>query len=235
MKEPTILFENEDVLVVDKPAGLLVHPHNEADLSGTLAGWLLERVPEVRSVGEDPARPGIVHRLDQDTSGVMILAKTPRAYDLLKSQFGERTATKVYRAIVEGVMKEDRGVVDRALVSDPEERRQKTAPRSDALSRTAVTYWKVLERFPKNNLTYLEAYPKTGRTHQIRIHMRSIGHPIVCDEKYGSKTACPFQGLARHALHAYSLEIMLPGEAKSRQFIAEEPADFWGCLKSLRA
>ncbi|MES2953756.1 MAG: RluA family pseudouridine synthase [Patescibacteria group bacterium] len=235
MKEPTILFENEDVLVVDKPAGLLVHPEDPSGLSGTLAGWLLSRVPHALGVGEDSARPGVVHRLDQDTSGVMILAKTARAYAKLKSQFGERKVTKVYRAIVEGVVKEDRGVIDRALVSDPEERRQKTAPRTDTLAREALTYWKVVERFPKSSCTYLEAYPKTGRTHQIRIHMRSIGHPIVCDEKYGGKAVCPFGGLSRHALHAYSLEITLPGEEAPRQFVAEEPADFAACLKALRA
>lgn len=236
MNKPTILFENDNVMVVDKPAGLIVHPSSEEDMRDSVASWFIDRCPEAFGVGENQMRSGIVHRLDQDTSGVLILAKNEDSYLALKEQFAERHVTKIYRALVYGTLKEERGVIDRSLATSADSLRRRTvALGGTASSRTALTYWKVLKRFPEEaHVTYVELYPKTGRTHQIRIHMQSIGHGVVCDRTYMPKGVCPVGGLARQALHAYSLEIVLPGMKGSQTFAAPLPEDFEAALRFLR-
>jgi 23S rRNA pseudouridine1911/1915/1917 synthase len=236
MTEPSIVFENEQILVISKPAGLRVHLSEGDSYEDTVASWFVARIPSVLGVGENELRPGIVHRLDRDTSGVMVLAKTSHAYSALKKQFQDRTAMKVYRAFVSGIIKDERGIIDRALTWSPTLLRGKTTAKTDSPSvRPAITYWKVLERFEgEPAFTYLELYPKTGRTHQIRIHLKSIGHSIVCDEMYGPG---PHKMLAfeRQALHAYSLQIVVPGSRDQEVFIAQMPQDFEKSLEMLHA
>ena len=187
MIEPSIIWQDENVLLVNKSAGVLTHGKD------SLADWLVGRYPEIKNVGEDAERPGIVHRLDKETSGLLLVAKNQKSFQYLKKQFKERLIKKVYRALVAGVIKEDRGLIDRPIGVGKK-------------LREAITYYKILERFP--DYTYLELYPKTGRTHQIRKHLKSIGHPVVCDPLYARSKACP-KGITRLGLHAFSLEFNL--------------------------
>lgn len=207
MQEIKIIYEDENILAVNKPAGLIVHGQ------GSLVGWLLEKYPEIKNVGEDPERPGIVHRLDKDTSGVLLIAKNQRTFEYLKKQFQERKIKKKYIALVEGVVKNNQGVIDLAISKSKNDFRKKTTGgKIVGKEREAVTEYKVLERFGK--YTLLEAFPKTGRTHQIRVHLKAIGHFVVCDKLYGpKKQICPF-GLERQFLHASVIEFNLPDGSK---------------------
>ena len=231
-----ILYEDEDVLVVNKPAGLIVHSDGRT-IEPSLAEWALARYPEMNNVGEawtSPQgeivpRPGIVHRLDRTTSGVIILAKNARAFSFLKEQFQKRTVLKEYRAFVYGNPKEDRGVIDAEI-----ERVRSTPPRWSArmkgqgTRRTALTEWEVIRRGidPKTGekVSLISARPKTGRTHQIRVHLQSINHPIICDSLYAKGRAC-FLGFMRPALHAFRLSLTLPNGEK-KDFEAPLPEDF---------
>ncbi len=235
--EIPILYEDEDFLVIDKPSGLLVHSDGKVK-EPTLADWLIEKYPNIRGVGEpwtSPSgetiyRPGIVHRLDRDTSGVLVVAKTENAFTHLKKQFQERLAKKTYRAFVYGVVKNDTGIIDKPIgrsASDFRKWSSEFGARGEL--REAVTEYKVLER--GKEATYLEIYPKTGRTHQIRVHVKSIGHPIVCDKLYAPKQMC-LLGFSRTALHAFSLEIMSPS-GKPLRFEAPLPEDFVQALEFL--
>lgn len=238
MLEPTIILETADVLVLNKPAGLSVH----ADMftkEGTLADWLLGKFPELAEVGEpmllpngeQVARPGIVHRLDKDTSGVLVVAKHQEAFRFIKKQFAERELKKEYRAIVCGVLKNNEGVIDLPIGRSRKDPRRRIAGRgASGVLREAVTEYRVLERF--NNFAYVAVFPQTGRTHQIRVHFKAISAPVACDELYGAP-ACP-AGLGRQALHAYSIELALPDGARSR-FEATLPPDFQIALDNLRA
>lgn len=248
-----IIYENKDVLVVNKPAGIAVHP-DETHKTGTLVQEILKTRPEIKTVG-DPAfggagelniRPGIVHRLDKDTSGILIIAKNQPAFEYLKNQFQNRKVKKTYLALVVGKLKNKKGVIDLPIG------RSKFSPTKRLASekargrlREAVTEYKVLEFFDigltsdVGKFTLVEAYPKTGRTHQIRVHFKALGHPIVCDKLYGKKPACrqagpicPF-GLNRQFLHAYSLELTLPDNTRSR-FETDLPEDLKKVLKGLR-
>ncbi len=232
-----IIYENKDVLVVDKPAGMAVHPDKNHQ-SGTLIQEVLKTHPEIKNVG-DPSinsgqvnlRPGIVHRLDKDTSGIMIVAKNQPAFDYLKCQFQERKVKKTYVALVAGNLKNKTGVIDLAIGrSRKSPLRRLASPKARGKLREAVTEYKTLERF--GNYTLIEAYPKTGRTHQIRVHFKAIGHPLVCDKIYAGKPNCPF-GLSRHFLHAFSLELTLPDGSRSR-LETDLPADLTHVLEELR-
>lgn len=227
--EISILFEDENVLVIDKPAGLLVHDVESSSLP-TVVHWLSAYYPSVRGVGEDPSRPGIVHRLDRDTSGVMIIAKNNPTHQYLKRQFQSRKVQKTYRTIVYGTVKDDRGLIDRPIGKGQGDVLTRTAGAgARGTLRDALTYYTVLARFV--GFTYLELYPKTGRTHQIRVHLKSIGHPIVCDPLYARGKTCPPE-LGRQALHALALEVDLPDlkaglpGGKHQRFEAPMPADF---------
>jgi len=234
----SIIYQDNDIVVVNKPAGISVHK-GVAEKGKTLADWLVEKFPEIKMVGDLPAdrqvsnlRPGIVHRLDKDTSGVLVAARNQKSFEFLKNQFQKREVVKKYLALVEGNLKNDNGVIALPIGRSASDFRKKLA--SDSAKgelREAITEYKVLERFP--NYTLVEAYPKTGRTHQIRAHFKAIGHPIVCDSLYGGKImTCPF-GLARHFLHANFLEFVSPSGA-SLKLEADLPEDLAEVLAGLR-
>ena len=197
-----IIYEDNDILVLNKAPGILVHGEN------SIVDWLVKKYPNIKSVGEDPTRPGIVHRLDKDTSGILLIAKNQKTFEYLKEQFQQRKIKKKYIALVYGKLKTESGLIDLAIGKSKKDFRKKTTQKAIGKIREAVTEYKVLKRF--NNFTLVEAYPKTGRTHQIRVHLKAIGHPVVCDKLYGrKKEVCPLD-LSRHFLHASSLEFNLP-------------------------
>jgi 23S rRNA pseudouridine1911/1915/1917 synthase len=198
MEEVKIIYEDKDVLAINKPAGLLVHGPN------SLVDWLLKKYPEIKDVGEDSTRPGIVHRLDKDTSGVLLVAKNQKAFEYLKEQFQNRKIKKKYIALVEGNIKDSNGIIDLPIGKNKKDFRKKTAGgKMVGISREAVTEYKVIKRFDK--FTLIEVYPKTGRTHQIRVHFKAINHPVAGDKLYGRQN-----NLNRQFLHASSLEFNLP-------------------------
>jgi len=200
MEEIKIIYEDDDVLAINKPAGLLVHGQD------SLVDWLLENYPEIKNVGEDPARPGIVHRLDKDTSGVLLVAKNQRAFEYLKEQFKNRKIKKKYIVLVWGDIKNDKGIIDLPIAKSKKDFRKRTSTGKVAGKiREAITEYKVLKRF--SVYTLIEVSPQTGRTHQIRVHLKAIGHPVVGDKLYGPKEA----PIDRQFLHANSLEFKLLG------------------------
>lgn len=206
----TIVFENEDLLIIDKPAGVLTHPA-QADKTGTVANWAVAHDPRIADSGEDPLRPGIVHRLDRDTSGLLIIAKAKRPFLELKSAFKRHAVRKTYLALVHGRPMPETGSIDipiaRALRGD---RQTSVIPERKTIGkvRPAVTEYAVVRQFGDYSL--VETYPKTGRTHQIRVHLASIGHPVVGDRLYGTKaTRAEARELPRHLLHATRLEFSL--------------------------
>lgn len=219
-QEIKIIYEDSDVLAVYKPAGLVVHSDGKIR-ERTLVDWILENYPEIINVGEPITlssgdtvrRSGIVHRLDRETSGVMLIAKNQETFLFLKRQFKERKIKKVYRAIVYGVFKDSRGTVDKPIGKSRKDFRVWTVnTNARGTVRDAVTEYKVV--YSAYGFSYIEVYPKTGRTHQIRVHMKSIGHPIVCDKMYlpkkDSEAVCPL-GFGRVALHAFSIQFLLRG------------------------
>lgn len=242
MDEPTVLHEDKDVLVIMKPAGLQVHaariaahavgrrsrrqPVVPRELPPTLVDWLLPRYPEVSTVGDDPEqRPGIVHRLDKETSGVMLVARNARAFEYLKALFQKHEIKKTYRAVVFGVPKEKRGVIDAPI--GIRNGTMKRSVRSAKMAKQAVTEYKVLKTFVRAGgdgndakFSLLEVSPKTGRTHQIRVHLASIGHPIVGDRLYGPKKQPAWAD--RMMLHAFAIEFVMDG--RRMRFEAEPPA-----------
>ena len=232
--EPEIIFEDEDFLIINKPAGLIVHSDGKSD-ERTLCDWLIEKFPEMKGVGEPLKltdgrvieRPGIVPRIDRWTSGILLIAKNNEVHQFFKKQFQNREIKKIYFAFVYGNLKEKFGTINAPLGRSKGDFRQYTTPaRSRGEMREAITYFEV-EREGKG-ASYLKVSPKTGRTHQIRAHMISIGHPIVCDRVY-SKREC-ILGFNRMALHAYSLEFETHGK-KRRVFEAPLPDDFKEGLK----
>ncbi|MBI3632229.1 MAG: RluA family pseudouridine synthase [Candidatus Vogelbacteria bacterium] len=226
-----ILYEDDSVLVINKPAGLAVHDDANGNQKNTVVNWILKKYPKVKKVGEDESRPGIVHRLDKDTSGVLIIAKTQQAYELIKQQFQNHQVKKVYLAIVYGDIKKDVGIIDRPIGRSKNDFHAKatgSVARGDL--KQAVTYYKVIEHFP--GYTLLEIRPKTGRTHQIRAHLKSISYPIVCDSVYAKGRVC-LDKLKRQALHAYSTEFILPN-GKDIKVEASIPSDLSAALANLR-
>ena len=215
-------------MVIDKPAGIAVHPDGRSK-EKTITDWVLKNYPKMAKVGEPLGegenaipRPGVVHRLDKDTSGVLILAKTQKAHEFLKSQFSapaleiakggladrQNRINKIYHCVVQGWVREDRGIVNKPIGRSPNDFRKRLAGRgARGELREAVTEYKVVKRFEDKNIkyTYLEVRPKTGRTHQIRVHMKFLNHPVVCDELYNEGKPAP-KGFERLALHAKSIE-----------------------------
>lgn len=210
-----IVFEDDDLLVVNKPAGMVVHPA-AGNYSGTLLNALLFHCPEL-SKPRDDLRPGIVHRLDKDTSGLIVVAKTDAAFQVLKRQFCNHRVKRRYIALVKGKVELDQGAIDLPISRD-KGNRQKMAVSSESKKR-ATTYYKVVRRF--DNLTMLELTPKTGRTHQLRVHFSFIRHPILGDRKYGGRT----REINRQALHALSLGFYHPRSNKFVEFSSELPQD----------
>lgn len=232
-----IIFEDNDVLVIDKPSGMMAHPDTK-NTDETVSDWVVKNYPELKEVGEAMTlqngevieRPGIVHRLDRETSGVMIIAKNQDSFLHLKKQFQGRLVTKKYNAFVYGSIKNDEDVIERPIGRSKRGTRLWSAqPGAGGNLRDAVTLYSVIKRGKDYSL--LEVQPKTGRTHQIRVHMKAINYPIVCDKLYAPKRECGL-GFNRLALHAKSLEIeLLNGETMI--FETELPEDFKQALSMI--
>ena len=224
-----ILYEDENVLVIDKPAGIIVFPEGKTT-EKTLINYLLEKFPYLKNIGESP-RYGIVHRLDKDTSGILLVAKNGKTLEFLQKQFKEGKVEKKYLALVTGNIKTEGGKIETLIGRSPKDRRKQKVylpgePKSEE-KREAITEYKVLQRF--ENYTLIEAEPKTGRKHQIRTHFAYLSHPIVGDKMYGFKNQSLPEGLKRQFLHANYLRIELPnGEIK--EFKSELPSDLKLCL-----
>lgn len=234
--QPKIIYEDTDILVINKPAGLMVHGDGKSE-EKTLADWIVEKYPALLGVGEpqldqkgqEILRPGIVHRLDRETSGVMVVAKKQDSFLFLKQAFQNHEVKKEYRALVYGVVAKESGTID-APIGRSRVSGAFTAVRPGPKTREALTEYSVLERFAQ--YTLLAARPKTGRTHQIRVHLKSIGHAVVCDKLYATKRECPVLGLGRLALHAQALTLPLPNGTQT--FEAPLPADMQEALDALR-
>lgn len=222
-----VIFENEELIVINKPAGMVVHPAAGHE-NGTLVNAMLGHDPDIEGIGGEE-RPGVVHRLDKDTSGLIVMAKNERAHRWLQDQFRLRKVEKTYLALVDGRPPTPTGRVDAPIGRDPNQRK-KMAVTTLSKGREAVSEYKTLESFPFHTL--LEFHPYTGRTHQIRLHCSFLGCPIVADPIYGRKKAS--LQLDRQFLHAYRLSITLPGENKPRAFEAPIPPDLTGVLDKLR-
>lgn len=232
-----ILFENDDFLIVNKPAGLMVHGDGKIT-EPTLVDWILEEHPYIEGVGEDMKdikRPGIVHRLDKDTSGVLVIAKTQESFEYLKKQFQDRKIQKTYNAIVYGWPKNDTGTIDEPIGRSRKNFRMWLSGRGNrGTLREAVTDYKILKRFEveSEKYSYIELHPKTGRTHQIRVHLKYLNHPIVADVLYAGKRAekLPNLGFDRQALHARKISFIgLAGVKAAVE--APLPDDFTNILK----
>lgn len=237
-----ILYEDSDLLVLNKPAGISVHRDGRNE-EYTIADWLVEKYPAIKNVGEpmigqngeEIAKPGIVHRLDKDTSGVLLVAKNQPTFLFLKDQFQNHSIKKTYRLLVNGEFKQEEGTeatIDLPIGRSKKDPRMRVARlKSPGKLREAVTDYKILKKFP--GFTYLEAYPKTGRTHQIRVHFKAISHPVACDGLYAPGLPC-LPGLNRQALHAYRLDFNQPN-GESLIIEAPLPADFEVALESLKS
>jgi 23S rRNA pseudouridine1911/1915/1917 synthase len=237
-----ILFEDEHLLVLNKPAGLVAHPA-PGHWRGTLVNALLYHLQKEKgtvpfsSIG-GKERPGLVHRLDKGTSGVMVVAKTDAAHQGLSRQFKAHTIHRVYLALVRGAVKGAMRRVDLAIGRDTHDRKKFSARTTSP--RDAVTEFHVVERFGAissgTEATLVEVYPRTGRTHQIRVHLASLGHPILGDETYGGRKVCSIGGLAieRPMLHAQTLGFTHPATGKSLEYTVSPPADMGGVLRVLR-
>lgn len=222
-----VVFENDDLMIVNKPAGMVVHPA-AGHSSGTLVHAALAHAPELEGIGGEQ-RPGIVHRLDKDTSGLIIVAKNERAHRWLQDQFRLRKVHKTYIALLDGKPPTVTGRVEAEIARDPAHRKQ-MAVVPDGRGREAATEYRVIEQFPKHTL--VEAYPLTGRTHQIRLHMAFLKCPIVGDTLYGHKHKSV--EIDRHFLHAAKISLVLPGEKAERTFTAELPDELRSILEQLR-
>lgn len=237
LPEVPILYEDEWLVAIDKPAGLAAHPPEDKSFcEHTVASWALARYgPSLPTVPE-ANRPGIVHRLDRDTSGVMLVAKQAVAFDFLRQQFRDRTADKEYRCIVFGVPRFQSDWIERGIATDPRHPDRMTVV--DHGGRESSTYYEVVERFA--GFAHVRCKPKTGRTHQIRVHMTSIGHSLVGDRVYRSRSrqhaSLPpgAPEIRRHCLHALRLVIPHPADREPMAFEAGLPADLDALLQFLR-
>ena len=214
----SVVYEDDDLIVIDKPAGLVVHPAAGHE-RGTLVNAILAHAPDLEGVGGE-TRPGIVHRLDKDTSGLIVVAKNDAAYRELQRQFKARSVKKAYLALVEGRLEPDEGIIDAPIARDRVHRQRMAVVISGRLSRTR---YKVVKRYSGNEYTLVEAYPETGRTHQIRVHFAWLGHPLVGDTVYGRKK--PTLPIERHFLHAARLTLCLPATGEERTFESPLPED----------
>lgn len=222
----SILYEDEHLLVVDKPKGMVVHPA-AGHFTGTLVHALLYHCKDQLSGINGVLRPGIVHRIDQNTTGALVVCKSDAAHRHLADQLKVHSITRKYRAIVHGNVKEDEGTIHTTIGRDPKDRK-KMAP--NVPGKDAVTHYQVLERF--GNYTYMEFTLETGRTHQIRVHMKSIGHPILGDDIYGPQK-CPFK-LEGQTLHAMVLGFIHPISGEYMEFQAPIPEYFQKLLEKFR-
>lgn len=221
-----ILYEDDDIAIIDKPQGMVVHPAS-GNYSGTLVNALLYHMDSLSTMGGQE-RPGIVHRLDKDTSGLLIISKNDFSHSILVNEIKERRVKRIYYCLVYGNIKVDKGVINAPIGRDPVDRRRMTV--IDKNSKEAITHFKVLERF--NRYTLLEVELETGRTHQIRVHMAYIGHPVVGDIVYSNKKS--IFGLKGQLLHAKRLSFYHPRKGDYLEFESELPNYFISILKKLR-
>ena len=219
-----VVYEDNDLIVVDKPAGLLVHPA-AGQHTGTLVNAILARCPDLGEINGS-VRPGIVHRLDKDTSGLMMVAKNDTAQKSLSRQIKQRSIKKGYLALVSGHLTPERGAIDAPIGRHPQDRKKMAVVSG---GREARTDYKVIKYF--DDYTLVEAMPETGRTHQIRVHFAAIGHPIFGDHIYGKRSAM----LGRQFLHAHRLGFRLPSSGDVVEFKSELPPDLKEVLEQLTA
>ncbi|MGG3987876.1 RluA family pseudouridine synthase [Bacillus smithii] len=220
-----IYYEDRDVIVVNKPRGMVVHPA-PGHLSGTLVNGLMAHCKDLSGIN-GVLRPGIVHRIDKDTSGLLMAAKNDYAHEKLSQQLSNKTVTRKYKAIVHGVIPHDVGTIDAPIGRDPKDRQKMAVVEN---GKHAVTHFRVLERFSQYSL--IECELETGRTHQIRVHMKYIGHPLAGDPKYGPKKTLNIEG---QALHAEVLGFIHPRTEEYLEFKAPLPDDFSRILTFLRS
>ncbi len=220
-----IYYEDSDVLVVNKPKGMVVHPA-PGHLSGTLVNGLMAHCKDLSGIN-GVLRPGIVHRIDKDTSGLLMVAKNDMAHESLVNQLVNKTVLRKYKALVHGNISHDNGTIDAPIGRDKNDRQSMTV--TDENSKNAVTHFRVLERF--KDYTFVECQLETGRTHQIRVHMKYIGYPLVGDPKYGPKKTMDIGG---QALHAGILGFEHPRTKEFIQFEAPLPVEFEELLNKLR-
>ena len=242
-----VIYSDKDLIVVNKPAGVSVH--GGSNVRGeTLVDFLLEKFPEISNVGDEPSlRPGIVHRLDKDTSGVMVVARNQKSFEALKELFKKRVVEKTYWAVVCGTPQKSSGVINLPigrLVKNPLKRGVAEGKRKIRGEREAVTEYKVLKsggevRLPAGSRTsdskvysLVELKPKTGRMHQLRVHLKAIGHPVACDKVYGGNNVCCPGGASRQLLHAKSISFSFP-EGRKLFFEADAPDDMALAIKGI--
>ena len=225
--ELDIVYEDDDVILINKPKGMVVHPA-PGHTTDTLVNGLLYHCRDNLSGINGVARPGIVHRIDRDTTGILIVCKNDLSHNSIAAQLKEHSITRKYRALVHGNLKEDQGTVEGPIGRHPVDRKKMAI--NERNGKPAVTHYTVLERF--GNYTLIECQLETGRTHQIRVHMSSIGHPLVGDEVYGP-AKCPFK-LQGQCLHAMVLGFVHPKTEEYMEFSAELPEYFETLLKKLR-
>jgi 23S rRNA pseudouridine1911/1915/1917 synthase len=225
--EPVILYEDDQLMVIDKPAGMVVN-NSTTTKSLTVQDWFLQRNPDLKNYLEMEfgQKGGVVHRLDKETSGIMLLAKIPAAYEGLKSQFVERKVKKEYVALAHGLFREKEGIISEPITRNPKSFGKFVV--GGDLARTAVTEWKVEEEYSQpEKLTYVRLFPMTGRTHQLRVHLKHLGHPIVGDELYVGRRIlevdrgwCP-----RMFLHACKITFLNPEDGRAMEFLAGLPRE----------
>ncbi len=220
----SIVYEDDDLILIDKPAGLTVHPapgHEEH----TMVNAVLSHFPELLGSGGEPLRPGIVHRLDKDTSGLVLVAKNSRALTNLSSQFKSRSVTKIYLTLVKGHVTPETGLIDAPLGRDPDNRKRMAVVEG---GREARTRYRVIKYFD-GDYSLLEVTLETGRTHQIRVHLSAIGFPVIGDITYGVKSLF----LSRQFLHAYRLTFELPSTGQTVEFTSDLPFDLKQAIEKI--
>jgi 23S rRNA pseudouridine1911/1915/1917 synthase len=222
-----ILYEDDDLLVVNKPKGMVVHPA-PGNYSGTLVNAILFHCKDSLSSINGVVRPGIVHRIDKDTSGLLLIAKNDLAHASLAKQLAEHTITRTYRAIALGNFTQNEGTVDKPIGRDPKNRLRQAV--TDLNSKNAVTHYRVIERF--GDFTYIEAKLETGRTHQIRVHMAYIKHPLLGDQLYGPRKK--ILGVDTQMLHARTLGFKHPRSGEYMEFHSDLPTEFSKVLNKLK-
>ena len=221
-----VVYEDADVIVVNKPSGMVVHPA-PGHPDGTLVNALLYHCAGTLSGVGGALRPGIVHRIDRDTSGLIIAAKNDAAHQYLSAQLADHTLARTYECIVVGKLREDRGTVDAPIARHPTDRKRMAVV---AGGREAVTHWEVIARYP--GYTHVRCRLETGRTHQIRVHMAYIGHPILGDTVYGAKKEVP--GLTGQCLHAVGLRFLHPRTHEVVELFCPLPEEFTRMLQKIR-
>ena len=219
---PEVIYEDAQLVVVNKPAGMIVYPDGKHDYPA-LSHWLDKRYGE--------GKYHFVHRIDRETSGVLVIAKDEKTHQFLKEQFQDREIQKTYRAFVMGNLKDERGMINKPIGSSRGGSGPRSAKQPTGTVREALTIYKTLDR--GQGVTYVEVFPKTGRTHQIRVHFSAIGHPIIADVLYGAKGGTRLLGFNRLALHALSIAITHPN-GKAMTFTAPLPQDFIEAEAQLR-